>query len=775
MNSTPTKEKGLGVGPQAPNESVLYENILHGIVGTVTVLDVQNPPNPGKTYRLANGVLEKTTAGTVIAANYRVVPFADVHSLSGLVTGLIAGQVLMASVPTNGTTSGRIVSKALKPVTPGAIARSIQDMGFGPGAGVLTLDYDPADFVAKNRAELWNLLLSIAPSLDSAGVLWWCSSSSYIYNGDQEINGLRGQRIYICLADMTDLARVGEIFTKRCWLLGQGRMDISKDGRLLSRTAFDAALWVSTQPDYISGAHCIAPVEQRRPAPVVLASGGFWDSRRHLPPLSPDEEAQVEALQAMAKAARQAEADAVRVLWDMGRESKQVTRLVGAGVGAVEALDRARSETAAMRRGVLTADSVLETEDGQIVTVSEMLDDPETWDRRIFKDPINPEHRGGSGCAQVYLLEPDGTPARVPNVHSFAGGEQDFRIEVVAQPKPNRFRITSAGKFSDQPPLRWLVKGLIPTRGVVAIYGPSGCGKSFLALDMLGAVGRGADWFCRRTTITQVLYICLEGAGGFGKRLKAYQQEVGELNMQVVAEQFKLNDKQDEVDMIALIQANGLSCGVVCIDTLAQATPGLDENSGADMTATIAACQRIQAATDSLIMLVHHTGKDSTKGLRGHSSLIGALDASIEVSGGAGVSRSWVARKVKDDAAGDPHSFELRSVYLGEDFDCDAITSCVIVPDLTPAARKPKKPGGGNQRLIWDALQPLFASATDTGQGGAPTGVCCLSLEAAVEQTRGHLTCATDQRSRSTRTAITGLVSSGLLGLKDGWLWLVGL
>lgn len=354
----------------------------------------------------------------------------------------------------------------------------------------------------------------------------------------------------------------------------------------------------------------------------------------------------------------------------------------------------------------------------------------------------------------------------------------DALAVLLANPKehPQRFRLFDAEQFAEQPPLEWLVKGLIPRRGTAAAYGASGCGKSFLMLDLIGAMLAGNDWFGMRTTPVPVLYLCLEGAGGFGKRLKAYQQEVGPLaGLRVMTDQFNLTTHQDEADLITAAKASGLAGGMLVIDTLAQATPGMDENSGQDMSLAVAACQRIQAALNCLVLIIHHSGKDAARGLRGHSSLIGALDASIEVTGGAsGTPRQWEARKVKDDGAGDAHPFELRRVVLGLDADGDEISSCVVGQADAPAdaVRKARIPQGGNQRLLWDGLGELLKASSNFGKAGAPPIRPCVELDAAVDKLRTRLTCASDKQTSRTRDAITGLINRGLVTHREGWLWI---
>ena len=171
------------------------------------------------------------------------------------------------------------------------------------------------------------------------------------------------------------------------------------------------------------------------------------------------------------------------------------------------------------------------------------------------------------------------------------------------------------------------------------------------------------------------------------------------------------------------------------------------------------------------MVLVHHTGKDATKGLRGHSSLFAALDAAVEVSRD-GERREWKVAKSKDGQDGDAHPFTLKIETLGTDEHGDAVTSCVVVRDAAAQdVRTVKLPQGGNQKLVLEALRPMFRGGP-TGKPGAPPLRPCIELEAAVIAGAGRLTCQTDRRATRTREAITGLVSRGVIGLNEGWLWL---
>src|SRR5690606_31022552 len=101
---------------------------------------------------------------------------------------------------------------------------------------------------------------------------------------------------------------------------------------------------------------------------------------------------------------------------------------------------------------------------------------------------------------------------------------------------------------------------------------------------------------------------------------------------------------KDLKDLGMSIKARGSTDGVVIIDTLNRAAPGMDENSSVDMGHAIHAAKLIQQGLGGLVLLVHHSGKDAAKGMRGHSSLYAALDAASEVKR-SGPDRVWSLAK----------------------------------------------------------------------------------------------------------------------------------
>ncbi len=337
-------------------------------------------------------------------------------------------------------------------------------------------------------------------------------------------------------------------------------------------------------------------------------------------------------------------------------------------------------------------------------------------------------------------------------------------------PKPEpRYKLLSAADLRDLPPLAWRVRGVLPAVGLVALYGPSSSGKSFLAFDLAAAIAEGQRWFDCRVETAPVVYAALEGEAGFKLRAQAWEAHRGRNlpdGLLMMMQGFKLTEPQDVADLAAVVPGGG----VVFIDTLNRAAPTADENSSKDMGEILEAAKVLQAATCGLVVLIHHSGKDATKGLRGHSSLFAATDAAVEVSRD-GDRREWRVAKSKDGADGDAHPFKLHLETLGLDGYGDPMTSCVVVPDTGAAdIQRVKLPQGGNQRLVYEGIRPMFKDGA-TGKPGAPPLRPCIELEAAVIAGAGRLTCPTDRRATRTREAITGLVSRGVLGLNEGWLW----
>ncbi len=370
-----------------------------------------------------------------------------------------------------------------------------------------------------------------------------------------------------------------------------------------------------------------------------------------------------------------------------------------------------------------------------------------------------------------YVAMPDGWPQN-SDINDLAQRDGMDAVEaLLSNPgaPAQRYKLLTASDLAALPPLAWRVRGVLPAAGLAGLYGPSASGKSFLALDMAAAIAEGARWFNCRTEAAPVVYAALEGEAGFRLRVAAWEAHRGRSlpkTLHMLLQPFKLTDLRDVHDLAAVVPHGA----VVFLDTLNRAAPTSDENSSKDMGEILEAAKHLQALIGGLVVLVHHTGKDATRGLRGHSSLFAAMDAAVEVSRD-GERREWRVAKSKDGADGEVKAFRLQVEMLGADDHGEAITSCVVMSDTgTQDVQRAKLPTGGNQRLVLDALRPMFKEGQQ-GKPGAPPLKPCIQLEAAIAKASAHLTCETHRRNTRAREAITGLVSRGVIGCHEGWLW----
>jgi hypothetical protein len=283
--------------------------------------------------------------------------------------------------------------------------------------------------------------------------------------------------------------------------------------------------------------------------------------------------------------------------------------------------------------------------------------------------------------------------------------------------KAMRFPVLSADEFANKPPPTWIVKHVLPKAELVVLFGASGAGKSFIALDLAGAIARGLPWRGKKTKQGRVVYIAAEGAGGFRNRMQAYAQhnEMGllDLDIGVIHAAPNLILKDDALDVARSIKASG-GADVVFVDTFAQTTPGANENAGEDVGKALAHCKGIHRATGAVVVLVHHAGKDPTKGARGWSGLRAAADAELEVLR-TPTGRMLRLSKQKDGEDELEWGFDLEQVRIGVDEDLEPITSCIVIETAVPAVGGVASRKLGPVELVVNAVIQEFAIAQTSG------------------------------------------------------------
>jgi hypothetical protein len=258
---------------------------------------------------------------------------------------------------------------------------------------------------------------------------------------------------------------------------------------------------------------------------------------------------------------------------------------------------------------------------------------------------------------------------------------------------------------------QFVVKNVIQLGSLIVVFGESNSGKTFFVLDLVLAVAGGQFWRGRKVTRGLVVYIAGEGTDGIKNRVAAYQtrglSERGIPLAIIKRAADLLHADGDMAGLLASVRAaetgSGEKCALIVVDTLARAMAGGDENSGEDMSALIANADRLRILTGAAVMLIHHCGKDASKGARGHSSLRGAVDTEICIEGQTG-RRTATVTKQRDLPSGQVFGFELELQVLGHDEDGDPVTSC-IVRHLDDGQAFKTRPKSKQQLLILNALE----------------------------------------------------------------------
>jgi hypothetical protein len=264
--------------------------------------------------------------------------------------------------------------------------------------------------------------------------------------------------------------------------------------------------------------------------------------------------------------------------------------------------------------------------------------------------------------------------------------------------KPSmRFAMQKPSEWCDRPDPVWLVDDVVPDAELIVVYGESTAGKSFVTMDLVGAIALGREWRGHEVQQGRVAYVVAEGGAGFRKRVRAYAMGQG-LTLADLDDKLYIIDaapnfmvKDDVMDVCKSILAHA-PVDVVVLDTWAQVLPGANENAGEDMGKALAHCKGVHKATGATVILVHHAGKDTSKGARGWSGLRAAADAEFEVAV-TKAGRTIKNTKQKDGESGQVWGFGLQTVDTRKDLDAGKpITSCYVVACAVPL---PDKGGAG--------------------------------------------------------------------------------
>lgn len=262
-----------------------------------------------------------------------------------------------------------------------------------------------------------------------------------------------------------------------------------------------------------------------------------------------------------------------------------------------------------------------------------------------------------------------------------------------------------------------IVDELLQQDSLAVVFGASNTGKSTLMIDLELAVAHGLSWRNLETQRGLVIHLAGEGARGVKHRAIAWlrQHEVEPAQFAIWPNAVNFREVSSVMALIGRIRdaeiTSGQKCVLLTVDTLMRCLFGSD-NDPEHMGLFISACDMIRREIGCAVAVVHHSGKDTNRGGRGHSSLRAAVDTEIEISGTSGLRWATVTKQ-RDLPTLPAMSFELRAVSIGRSSRRGKeITACVVDHREIPALR-PEPRGKNVQQLLAGIREHVRASGHD--------------------------------------------------------------
>ena len=267
----------------------------------------------------------------------------------------------------------------------------------------------------------------------------------------------------------------------------------------------------------------------------------------------------------------------------------------------------------------------------------------------------------------------------------------------VPQPRFERqIKLRTLGELSNTPPPTFMIADYIIEKSFAVVFGQPASYKSFVVLDWALSIAHGADWNGRPTQQGIVVYLALEGQSGVTNRAEAWHRDrklsMDDVPFYAVTHPISMADAE-AADVALLSEAVKDMLGddspcLFVVDTLARSFGGADENSATDMGIFVRNCDILREQFDCTVLAVHHSGKQTEKGLRGSSALLGAVDSAISLERKAETQQVCVKNpKQKDVEEAEPLWLEAREVaFVREAFGQEQTSLVLDVMENAPSS-----------------------------------------------------------------------------------------
>lgn len=196
----------------------------------------------------------------------------------------------------------------------------------------------------------------------------------------------------------------------------------------------------------------------------------------------------------------------------------------------------------------------------------------------------------------------------------------------------------------------YLINNIIESKTHGLIAGSSQSFKSFCVLKMAHSICTGKDFFSNDVYEQgKVIYICGEGLGALGRRIKALKIVDGDFmgNLQIL-------NKPMFIDNIAEMQwlseaIARINPVLVIFDTFSSLATSTKENANEEVARALKMVSDCCNGTGSSSIVVHHYGKDTEKGMRGASAFSANVDFEISMTRTIGTMEAVMSCKKSKD------------------------------------------------------------------------------------------------------------------------------
>ena len=287
------------------------------------------------------------------------------------------------------------------------------------------------------------------------------------------------------------------------------------------------------------------------------------------------------------------------------------------------------------------------------------------------------------------------TPPTKGDVNDYRQSGGDVKSLLLGTEKlKDFFKVESAANISDSfiPPDE-LIEDFFVKGTTAVIYGDSNSGKTFFSLSLARDVSMGWHCYGKEVQKGKVLYIAVEAPNSIKTRIQAMNKfhKTKFTNIDIITRPVNFYAESGvELKLIDYIKSEK-EYNFVIVDTLAQASAGANENSTEDMSPIMQKFELIAKETNTAVLIIHHSGKDKTRGARGSSSIFAHISTEILVTDEDGDKTATFTKQRELGSKGMEIPYKLEIVEMGKSIFGKPFSTCVAIEDGGERSKKRSK------------------------------------------------------------------------------------